>query len=239
MVTEVRGNAAASWLKGTKHKFYEDRYRLLPRVVSLVEKARRGELYGVFDGIGSAPKGMEAAQQMCDLLPDFFRKSELYSPDSKGMEALLLDGNQIVNGWGSMSERNAPLGGCAGTVAWIWEDKVTILHAGDTAAVRIRDGVVQELTRPHQTPDGAIFRYFGLGQNLKIDVTTYPLEEGDWILLLSDGVTKVIHPMEVTKFLGDSGEIGRSVENLVRHSRSLKSSDDITAVLVEIDEFWF
>lgn len=63
--TETRGCAAVSWLKSPKHP-YEDRYRLLTSDIVLVSRAHRGELFGVFDGIGSAPMGMAVAQAMAD-----------------------------------------------------------------------------------------------------------------------------------------------------------------------------
>jgi hypothetical protein len=58
---ETKGIAAVAWMKGTKHKFYEDRFRLLCLPVPLVSEQDRGEIFAVFDGIGSAPKGMAAA----------------------------------------------------------------------------------------------------------------------------------------------------------------------------------
>jgi len=62
MAVDRRKSAAVAHLRGTKHQFYEDSFRMLSRDVPLVENRNRGEIFAVFDGIGSAPEGRHAAQ---------------------------------------------------------------------------------------------------------------------------------------------------------------------------------
>jgi PPM family protein phosphatase len=234
MHTEQKGCAAVSWLKGTKHKLYEDRYRLLPKEVPLIRNAGRGELFGVFDGIGSAPKGMNAAQEMCDRLPDFFRNAD-YPCSWEGLNRLLLEANRDINAWGMMPGTDRPLGGCAGTVVWIYGPTLYVFHAGDTCALLMRDGKPRQLTRLHEK-DGAIFSYFGLGTYLEIDVEQISWEDSDRILLISDGVTKVFNPLEAGEFVDEFGDIGQAASELVRQSRLKGSIDDITVLLLELEE---
>ena len=61
-------------IKGKKSRPNEDRYRLLGSHVPLVAKAKQGQIFAVFDGIGGAPMGRDAAQSMCDSLVDFFTR---------------------------------------------------------------------------------------------------------------------------------------------------------------------
>jgi PPM family protein phosphatase len=68
MNCEVRGNAAVAWLKGTKNKLYEDRYRLLSQDVPLIRRLERGQMFAVFDGIETAPEGRRPAQEMGDTI---------------------------------------------------------------------------------------------------------------------------------------------------------------------------
>jgi PPM family protein phosphatase len=79
IICEQKGSATVAWVKGSKHQFYEDRYRILSREVPLVKGQDRGEIFAVFDGIGSAPKGREAAQEMMDQLVHFYKKPQNYS----------------------------------------------------------------------------------------------------------------------------------------------------------------
>ncbi|WP_419656058.1 uncharacterized protein Dvar_51610 [Desulfosarcina variabilis str. Montpellier] len=238
MLTEQRGSSAVSWSKGTKHRFYEDRYRILSREIPLVASKKIGELFAVFDGIGSAPRGMASAQEMADNLVNFFRETESTPTSVKGLLDLLMRTNIKVYHWGFMPVTDRPLGGCAGTIAWICRNRLTIFYAGDTTAILIRDGKATELTRPHQTPDGAIFRYFGLGDSLNIDVDEYEVEESDRILLLSDGVTKVMHPIDAAEFTEQYLDVSRAADALATRTRNLGATDDITVLLVQIDEIW-
>ena len=75
-----------------------------------------------------------------------------------------------------------------------------------------------------QMADGAIFRYYGLGPSLKIDVDHFTIEESDRILLLSDGVTKVFHPSEAAKFVEEYLDISTT------KGKNLLSEYNITAV---------
>ncbi len=114
---ESRGKASVAWLKGSKHKFYEDRYRILSEDIPLVRDQNRGEIFGVFDGIGSAPKGRQAAQEMADQLLMFYADPGIYEASEEGLEKLLLNSNETVHGWGFIGETDVPKSGCAGTVA--------------------------------------------------------------------------------------------------------------------------
>ncbi len=238
--TEQRGNAAVSWLASPKHP-YEDRYRLLPREIPLVESAKRGELFAVLDGIGSAPMGTSAAQTMADSLLDFFRKPDEISADREGLYSLLCQANLEINSWGFMKGTSVPLGGCVGTIAWCYQDQLTLFHVGDTVGLLLRqDDEPHVLTKTHELR-GGISRYFGLGKTLEIDVVSADIEDGDLILLMSDGVTKTFSTTEAATLVMDTfndtgaGDIGMAAEELTTCSRIKGSSDDITVVLVEVE----
>ena len=231
---EVRGPAAVAWLKGKQHRFYEDRFRLLPETIPLVARSNRGSIYSVFDGIGGAPEGMRSAQHMADILLRFYQEHDLYADSAKGVHRLLDAANREINGWGVIPGTDRPLGGCAGTVAWIRGNILHAFHAGDTVGFLIRANRPISLTRQHEK-DGAIYRYFGLGPHLKIDSCRVTLEDGDRILLFSDGVTKVMHPATAVDVVCENDDIAEAVTRLVRLSRLKGSPDDITALMAQVE----
>ena len=233
-----KGPSGYSWRKGTKHFRYEDGFRLLSRDISLVEKAERGEIFAVFDGIGSAPEGARAAIHMCDALIGFFRGNEKFPATPEGLMSLLLEANSAIFNWGFIEGTDRPKGGCAGTIAWSNGERLLVFHAGDTTGLLAREGQTSFLTQPHQTDDGAIWEYFGRGPNLTIDVTEARLEEGDRVLLFSDGVTKVLHPIEAASLVMPEPDNLRAADLLVERTRLLGSTDDITAVVVDFEELW-
>lgn len=240
--TERKGSATVSWLRNTKssQKPYEDRYRLLAKEISLVGQSGRGELFAVLDGIGGAPRGMQAAQAVADCLLDFYRKPDEVAPDGSGLNILLLNANMAINDWGCMEGTDRPLGGAAGTIAWIYERQLTLFHAGDTAGILIRQNQTPQVLTSLHDIDGGISRYFGLGRRLEIEVMSERLEVGDLILLVSDGVTKAYSAIDAANLVQEiyekTGDIGLAVQELVTCSRNKKSADDITALIIEVED---
>jgi len=241
MNSEEKGQAGVAWLIGTKHQFYEDAFRLLPKDIPLVGKAARGELFGVFDGIGTAPRGRSAAQTMADQLVRFYKEPDRFPTDTDGLQALLLEGNAAIFAWGMVPGTDKPLGGCAGSIAWLHGPdghELTVLHAGDTAAVLVSDGAPRLLTLAHAA-GGLIARYFGQGPRMTIDAKAAPCASGDTLLLISDGVTKSFKALEAGTFvaaaLDKTGSTKEAAMALVAESRRRGSGDDITAIIVEIE----
>jgi serine/threonine protein phosphatase PrpC len=142
----------------------------------------------------------------------------------------------VIHNWGFLAGTEVPLGGCAGTVAWLFGKTLSIFHAGDTTALIIRDGQAEQLTTIHEMEDGAIYRYFGFGPYLEIEVRRVQIREFDRILLLSDGVTKVFHPLETLNVIEAHNDICRAVSDLANRSLVRGSIDDITVLLIEVDD---
>jgi len=82
--------------------------------------------------------------------------------------------------------------------------------------------------------------FFGLGPNLKVELEQRQLQEFDMILLFSDGVSKVYHPIEaadvIVNEMEDHDDISRAAKELARLSRARGSPDDITVLLIEVEE---
>lgn len=231
---EHREGVTVAWSIGPKHRFYEDRYRMLTPDIPRVAAARRGALVAVCDGIGGAPRGMDAAQEVCDHLTRFYLEPDRYPATWEGLRGLLLEANSAIHGWGLIPGTDRPLGGCAATAIWVYDDTFFVFHAGDTVALLLRDGEVIQLTHVHEN-DLGLFKYFGIGSVLALDVRTESLEPCDRVLLISDGVTKVMHPRHAAEIA-----LERTPESAVREvterARGKGSPDDVTVMVVELDE---
>jgi len=230
-------NWGVASLRGKKNRPNEDRYRVLHAGIPLVAKAGRGEVFAVFDGIGSSPRGGESAQAMCDALSDFFLQTITEEDDGvSSLERILRKTNEDIYAWGHSGSRK-PAGGCAGTVAWFQAGQVIVLHAGDTAAFLLKEDIFLSLTRDHGS-GRYLDNYFGRGASLVVDVITAAVEEGETVVLMSDGITKVLSQEEIgdtiSRFLADNVE--RAANELCRLAQRRGSQDDITALVVEIEE---
>ena len=229
---EEKDWAAVAWLKAVGHP-YEDRYRLLTSDIPLVAQVDRGELFGCFDGIGGAPLGMKAAQAMSDCLMSFYRDTARHPGTWEGLRELLRETNQGIHDWGYIPGTDRPLGGCAGTVAWVDGKKLFMFHAGDTEGFLLRGEETIRLTCLHEA-DGAIYNYFGRGPWIEVDVKFHPLDPGDRILLLSDGVTKAFQIPEAVSVIQSFSDPADGARELAVRSRGKGSRDDITVVLIEV-----
>lgn len=225
-------------LQGKKARPNEDRYRLLHADIPLIAQAHKGQLFAVFDGIGSAPRGGEAAQKMCDDLILFFREGTSCKPDAQSLEDLLINANMAINGWGCTPGSTRTLGGCAGTIAWFSGTQIILFHAGDTVGFLLKGDILTRLTQEHGSGK-FIDNFFGMGSDLFVETFSFELEEGDAIVMVSDGVTKGLTSADigkcVFKYLTDSPE--RAAKELCQLARRKGSRDDITALIVEVVEF--
>ncbi len=235
VVVGERGPAAVAWGIGTSHKVYEDRYRMLTADIAVVGRhPDRGEVFAVFDGIGGAPLGMRAAQAMADGLIEFYRQPKRYPATWEGLRQVLLDANEAVFGWGFIEGTDRPLGGCAGTVAWLRGGDLFVFQAGDTVGILLTEEGQETITRLHETA-GGIFRYFGKGAELEIDVEHRRVKEWDRVLLASDGVTKVFDTAEMGAIVRDLPDPAEAAGELARRAQGKGSPDDITVMVVDCE----
>ncbi len=109
-----------------------------------------------------------------------------------------------------------------------------VFHAGDTTALLIRDGIFEQLTAVHEL-NGAVYRYFGMGESLQIDIVQHVIEESDRILLMPDGVTKALTPKEILTFSEKHHDKSAAVTEIVNVSRKRGSQNDITAMVIEVE----
>jgi PPM family protein phosphatase len=122
-------------------------------------------------------------------------------------------------------------------VAWVYDDKLTIFHAGDTSALLIGNERIVSLTSVHEMENGAIYRYFGLGPFLQFEIKQEELPPVERILLLTDGVTKVFHPKEAAQVVSKRADPARAVRDLANLAVYKGSTDDITILLIEVEDY--
>ena len=106
-------------IKGKKDGPNQDHYRLFHDEVPLVQTANRGQVFGIFDGMGSTPRASDAAWLVGKSLINFF-KVPLPSSQSQITE-LLYQANQEISDWdllilpevAAKGDVQEPLHGCS------------------------------------------------------------------------------------------------------------------------------
>jgi serine/threonine protein phosphatase PrpC len=109
---------------------------------------------------------------------------------------------------------------------------VTVALAFDGTNIRL-------LTTEH-TDGRAITRYFGQGESMLIEHQSPPFDEGDTLILLTDGVIpKGLNVSGVRDALQEpeSSDAQRAADRIVQKARSHGSRDDITALVGELESW--
>ena len=217
----------------------EDRFRLLGGGVPLVARANRGQLFAVMDGVGGAPLGMRAAQLVADRLTEFFRDGPIPG-NVDGLVQILRAANGEIASWGLTPDGTRPLGACAATVAWLCPTvnldgscDLVVLHAGDTAGAVLSNGVAKWLTHDHSSGRG-LRNYVGRGVEFELEIQQVTIEPGDFVILVSDGVTRAMQLDGIAAIVGQRPIAADAARSIVEAASRRGSRDDITAVVVEL-----
>jgi protein phosphatase len=116
------------------------------------------------------------------------------------------------------------------------DDRLHLVHVGDTRAYRLRGGGCEQLTEDHavRQPDNLLTRCIGAGQpSLPLDEASLDLQVGDRLLLVSDGVWSVVAADEFGR-LAALVPPQAAAEALVKAALRAGGPDNATAVVVEV-----
>ena len=127
-----------------------------------------------------------------------------------------------------------------------------IAHVGDSRAYLFRDQALRQLTRDHtfaQTlrdvgvPAEKTEQYrhllvnsFGARpEDVKIDVDHVPLEDGDRLLLCSDGLTDMVTDAEITSTLVEVAGAQAACDALIERALHNGGKDNVTVLVADLD----
>ncbi len=154
----------------------------------------------------------------------------------------------------TLSEHDKRGMGTTATVLVLQPKRYLIGQVGDSRAYLLRNGEMLQLTKDHSyvqeqvdagllTPDQArvhpysnvITRCVGAGVDVTPDVYAGTLEEGDIVLLASDGLTGMLEDEQLTRILQSEGGPQRWVDRLITEANRRGGLDNISAIVVRID----
>lgn len=209
--------------------------------------ARRG-LYAVCDGMGGARAGEVASQMACQGLLSL-------DPASAGQQDLrtaIVEANLAI---ARRSLTEEPLLGMGTTLTAVLagEGALSLAHVGDSRAYLLHDGSLTQLTSDHSwvgemvrrgelTPAQAaihphrsvITRALGTDGDVEPDMFEVPVEEGDRVLLCSDGLTGMVSDPEITELLRRDEDPRVVAELLVQAALAGGGEDNVTVVVVDV-----
>ncbi len=212
---------------------------------NLASIGHKGMVAVVADGVSHCQDGQLAAQTaVTGFIQDYFNTPKTWRVEQSASQVLT-----SLNRWlyrhNQSDQRIGQQRLTTFTVAIVRERQLHIFHIGDSRAYLIRDGELQQLTKDHNYWAGnqyVLSRVLGAEMQVKIDYYVHELQLKDMVLLASDGVHQRIHDlMMMERLVASSGALAESdldaqCQQLVTWAAAAEVQDDLTAVLLRIDQ---
>ncbi len=202
-------------------------------------QSARGRLYMVADGVGGKDGGQTASNLAIKIVAESY-----YDRPGGDPEGNLVSAVKTAHGILHTLAGQIPSWQAISTTlvaALIHEDCAYIVHAGDSRAYCVRNGVAEQLTQDHtweQTGDnhGALTLWLGGGlrPDIEPELRQYPLQPGDVIILASDGLN-VLNPAEFPAVVSRY-RVRQAAERLVALARQSGATDNISVVVIRHDD---
>lgn len=215
------------------------------------------KIYMIFDGFGGAGLGDKAVDDLKDKIRDFYQKVSLdrestlpffYSP------AYLLEGNALINAIlyahndlykNNISKTISKRAGASGILAVESDSILTIASVGNCCAYLIRKGKITNIFIPDDmyllssdsfarhfktTPSSA----FGLFPDLKYQLKEVRVENGDRVILLSDGVHSRLDMDQIHfAMVEENKDLKEKINTLFYLSNKRGNLDNQTGMILE------
>jgi protein phosphatase len=223
-------------------------------------------LFIVADGMGGHNAGEVASVMAVDALETFFRSYHA-DPDqvwpypvdrtvSLGANLLRVGikvANQRIRAAAAQDRARARMAATVVALA-VGDAQLTVAHAGDSRAYRVRGGQIERLTRDHSLVEEmkaarpemteaeiAAFRHrnvvtkcLGSKEDLEPDIYRAALQEGDIYLLCSDGLWGSVTDQKINNIIRANPEIEAACQLLIDAANDAGGPDNISALLVRI-----
>ena len=97
----------------------------------------------------------------------------------------------------------------------------------------VRMGGLDRISARNHPDKNIITRAVGVGVSVEPDFFTVELEEGDIVLMCSDGLTNMLEDEEIRMLLGGARDIVEKAQSLVEAANENGGKDNISVILIE------
>ncbi len=218
------------------------------------ERARRGVLLVICDGMGGSKAGEVASKLAVQTVLRCYREAAGEDP-LEDLYRAVETANQLVH---HESSTNPDLSGMGTTCTAIVvrERDAFIAHVGDSRAYLVHNGRIRQLTRDHSlvaqlvrdgqlTPDQArvdprrnmVTRSVGVSAQVEIDADHEPglLVPGDTLLMCTDGLHGQVVDEEL-KTAASSNDLDQGCRDAIALANQRGGPDNITVIMARLHE---
>jgi protein phosphatase len=212
----------------------------------LVDSARN--FFAVADGLGGMPGGeVASAAAIASVREQLLR---IRPADPVDLPTLFARAHAAV---GQAGRSFGPMGiGTTLTVAHVSGGRAEVGHAGDSFALLVRRGQCRAITREHNVENDrggerdlggmspnyryALTRVVGMPEPLEPEIFEEPLRVGDRLVLATDGLTDMVEQSDIAALCDLSPEPADASRALVRAAIENGGRDNITVIVIAVDE---
>lgn len=239
-VAKIVVSAAGGTHPGKKRAHNEDAYLVQPE----------HEVYAIADGMGGYAAGEVAAEIAVNTLREGFESGDVgtledgYPRRGAELMSLIRRCNTRIRQEAARDDEKTGMGTTIVSARFSpGRKRVYIAHVGDSRCYRIRDGEIRQLTTDHtlgavgiKGPAAAkLSRAVGVFDDLDVDLTIDEPWPGDYYLLCSDGLSKMVPEDAIAATVSRSEDLEETVRELIVDANDRGGRDNVTLVLVRID----
>jgi len=227
----------------------------------LIEETPTTHPYGLFviaDGMGGHANGQDASRLAIQTIIEHILPKLLKNPNEDEYAKLLVAGIQSANL--AVHQRNIEQRGDMGTTvtgALVVDNIAYVVNVGDsrTYLYRESDGL-KKITNDHSVvaslveagiikPDDIythpkrshIYRSLGEKPNVEVDLFTVPLQEGDKLLLCSDGLWDMVRDPKIEDLIKNpASNPSATSDSLIQAAFEGGGEDNVSVIVIQIGE---
>lgn len=211
-------------------------------------------LFALADGMGGHKAGEVAAQEAIDQFCKLMKQQEKPSTDPSVLRAAIEFANLRVYEKSRQSESFKGMGTTICCLQWT-KECVLYAHVGDSRIYRYRDSKLEQLTNDHSLlaqwlAEGnsltepkkpipyknIITRSVGTSKRANPDIQATSHQPGDLFILCSDGLSDVLSLTDIELIIQRCESLDLMASRLIEKAKIKGSNDNITVLIVQIDE---
>jgi protein phosphatase len=180
-----------------------------------------------------------------------------YLPRTNCLAQAVRRSNQVIYDQGRNDPRQAEMGTTV-VGAWVKQHIASVAHVGDSRAYLFHDNHLEPLTRDHSLVEAEVraglldreqslqsdhqnilLKVLGGAPDVDVELSEVPLQPGDYLLLCSDGLTRMVPERTLTTAIGELQNPQRICDYLIDAANRNGGADNITVIVVEVVDRWW
>jgi serine/threonine protein phosphatase PrpC len=202
----------------------------------------------VADGMGGHPGGEIAANTAAAVVPAVYTGRSVDE-----LEAAVRAANWEIQDRAGAQPELEGMGSTICAAGLLADGHLALVHVGDSRAYLWREGLLTRLTEDHsvtgelirrgelredeatQHPHyGVLTRALGVGPEVEIEHRTLPVEEGDRIVVCSDGLFNELSGGEIAHAVAGGADVAAIVDFLIDGAIAHGGRDNVSVVVAEV-----